>query len=67
MNKDFPFSECEKIANELITMLQYNIIYDLSDLGNEIGFIIKAHVDNTLGFEEEDFLNGIKHGLNLKK
>lgn len=45
-----------------------NIFYDgdLSDIGNEIGIIIGKHIEkDKLGYELEDFIAGLKHGISL--
>jgi len=39
---------------------------DLSDIGNEIGFIISEYIDNKkLGYDLDDFMSGVKHGVSL--
>lgn len=39
---------------------------DLSDLGNEIGKIIGVYIDNQeIGYELDDLLAGIEHGISL--
>jgi len=56
------------ITEELSTVLQ-NLHYqsgDLSDIGNEIGIVIAKYFNkNKLGFELEDFMTGLKHGISL--
>lgn len=45
-----------------------NIYYDgdLSDIGNEIGLIIGKYIEkDKLGYELEDFIAGLKHGISL--
>jgi len=45
-----------------------NINYDgdLGDIGNEIGVNIgKYIVNDKIGFEFNDFINGLKHGISL--
>ena len=39
---------------------------DLSDLGNTIGIAIAEYISDKPGFEKEDFIEGIKHGISLK-
>jgi len=52
-----------EISNNL-NMVNYD--GDLSDVGNEIGVIIGVYIDNNRhGFELEDFINGLKHGVSL--
>jgi len=39
---------------------------DLSDIGNEIGIAIAKYIDKTKsGFNQDDFISGIKHGISL--
>lgn len=41
---------------------------DLSDAGNEIGIVIGKAIEkykSKLGWELEDFISGIKHGVSL--
>lgn len=39
---------------------------DMSDVGNVIGIIVAEYFSSTkLGFEKEDFLSGINHGISL--
>jgi len=39
---------------------------DLSDIGNEIGIVIAKYFNkNKMGFELEDFTNGLKHGISI--
>jgi hypothetical protein len=56
------------ITEELSTVLQ-NLHYqsgDMSDIGNEIGIVIAKYFNkNKLGFELEDFMTGLKHGISL--
>jgi hypothetical protein len=56
------------ITEELSTVLQ-NLHYqsgDMSDIGNEIGIVIAKYFNkNKLGFELEDFIAGLKHGISL--
>ena len=45
-----------------------NISYDngdLSDVGNEIGIIIGKYISSDMGYELEDFIHGVKHGVSL--
>jgi hypothetical protein len=38
----------------------------MSDIGNEIGIVIAKYFNkNKLGFELEDFIAGLKHGISL--
>jgi hypothetical protein len=38
---------------------------DLSDLGNEIGIIIGQYTNDKMGYEKDDFVNGIHHGISI--
>lgn len=38
---------------------------DLSDVGNEIGIIIGKYISKEMGFEYEDLIAGIRHGISL--
>ena len=40
-------------------------IGDLSDIGNTIGIIIGKYICEDMGFEEDSFLHGFKHGVSL--
>ncbi len=39
---------------------------DLSDFGNIIGLAIGEHIDDEMGYELEDFISGLRHGISLK-
>jgi len=55
------------IISELISELQ-NTKYqgDLADIGNLIGLVIGKYVSKTeLGYEFDDFVNGINHGISI--
>lgn len=58
-----------KEINEEISITLLKLPYksgDLSDIGNEIGLIIGKFIDNDkLGFELDDFISGIKHGISI--
>jgi hypothetical protein len=38
---------------------------DLSDLGNEIGIIIGQYTNDKMGYEKDDFVSGIYHGISI--
>ena len=38
---------------------------DLSDLGNEIGIVIGQYTNDKMGYEKEDFIAGINHGISI--
>jgi hypothetical protein len=56
------------ITDELSTRLselQY-VQGDLSDIGNEIGIILGKYINKKeMGFELEDFITGLKHGISV--
>lgn len=56
-------SKIENIINEIKSSNYYN--GDLSDLGNDIGIIVGKYISNDLGYEIDDFISGIKHGISL--
>lgn len=55
------------LCNRFIKGLENNCetCVDLSDIGNAIGLTIGEYFSKELGFEKDDFLNGIKHGISL--
>jgi hypothetical protein len=38
---------------------------DLSDLGNEIGIIIGQYTNDEMGYEKDDFVSGVRHGISI--
>jgi len=39
---------------------------DVSDIGNEIGIILGKYIsDNLFGWEKDDFISGINHGISI--
>jgi hypothetical protein len=38
---------------------------DLSDLGNEIGIIIGQYTNDKMGYEKDDFVSGVRHGISI--
>jgi len=38
---------------------------DLGDVGNEIGVAIAKHFSEEIGFNQDSFIRGIKHGISL--
>jgi len=38
---------------------------DLSDLGNEIGIVIGQYTNDKMGYEKDDFVSGIRHGISI--
>jgi len=56
-------TKIEKIINEIKSSEYYK--GDLSDLGNNIGILVGKYLSNDLGFEEDDFMSGLKHGISI--
>ena len=57
----------EKVKKKIIDQLN-NVEYegDLSDIGNEIGIAIGEFVTkDEMGYEVDDFIHGVKHGVSL--
>ena len=64
--KDSKFQDIIKNLKAQLDFVCYE--GDLSDLGNEIGIAIGKSIEankNKLGYELEDFINGVKHGVSL--
>lgn len=40
---------------------------DLSDVGNELGIIVGKYISKEMGFEYDDLIAGIRHGISLTK
>lgn len=58
----------ENIQKELIRKIEkIHPQGDLSDIGNAIGIIIGKYISDKDGFDEEDFLGGITHGISITK
>jgi hypothetical protein len=59
--------EFKKIKEEIKTQLDTaNYEGDLSDIGNEIGVVIGNYLSVwKIGYEYDDFINGVKHGISL--
>ena len=60
-------SKFKNIKEEIIKQLN-EVTYegDLSDIGNEIGIIIGKYTpDGEMGYELNDFIHGVKHGISL--
>lgn len=60
-----------KIIDDLINHLNefkkssIVISCDLSDLGNEIGIVVGNYISDKMGYEKDDFIHGIKHGISI--
>jgi hypothetical protein len=46
-------------------ILNRNEGYDISDVGNEIGYTVAKYFSAKMGWEKSDFISGIKHGISL--
>jgi hypothetical protein len=66
MTRAFTSTILEQILNEFEKhKVEINYIGDISDLGNEVGFIL-GRVYNKMTQEEiDDFVIGFKHGVSL--
>jgi hypothetical protein len=66
MTRAFTYTILEKILNEFDNhKKEINYIGDISDLGNEIGFVV-GRVYNSMTQEEiNDFIKGFEHGVSL--
>ena len=63
MEREIDFKKINsKISNQLQS-IQY--IGDLSDIGNEIGFVIGYLLENMNTDEIDSFITGFKHGVSL--
>jgi hypothetical protein len=40
---------------------------DLSDLGNEIGIVIGQYTNDKMGYDKEDFIAGVRHGISISE
>ena len=56
-------SRIEIIIEELKSSEYYK--GDYSDLGNTFGIVVGKYLSTDLGFEEDDFISGIKHGISI--
>lgn len=53
---------CESLKN-----VKLPVRHDMSDIGNEIGICLGKYIKDEMGFEIEDLISGIKHGISLAK
>ena len=55
------------LREEIVNTLKEDLPYegDLSDLGNEIGYIIADYFDDE-GNDLDTFIAGVKHGVSIK-
>lgn len=50
----------------IVDVINYGYsVGDLSDLGNDIGKIVGKYLSDDLGWDEDDFISGIKHGISV--
>lgn len=55
---------CEEISEKLGNLPYEN--GDASDIGNEIGIVLGKYLKkDKFGFEKEDFIAGLNHGVSL--
>jgi hypothetical protein len=55
-----------EIINDLIRNLeQIPKGSDLSDVGNIIGIVIGENICEKMGYEKNDFMDGLRHGFSL--
>ena len=40
---------------------------DLSDLGNEIGIVIGQYTNDVMGYDKDDFVSGVYHGISISE
>jgi len=40
---------------------------DLSDLGNEIGIVIGQYTNDKMGYDKQDFIAGVRHGISISE
>lgn len=53
-----------KVCEAIIKGLEHRTFgEDLSDLGNDIGMMVAEHLSDDDGFEKDDFIAGIEHGI----
>ena len=59
----------EGLINKLIGLRGKSPIQhgDLSDLGNEIGIVIGQYTSDEMGYEKDDFVAGINHGISISE
>ena len=53
------------IISDIMKIIKDSDVYDISDIGNLIGIAVAKYLNENMGFEKEDFINGIKHGISL--
>lgn len=58
-------AKSQNIISDVITKLQNikNPMYDISDIGNEIGIAIGKHIKTE--DDKRDLISGIEHGISL--
>jgi len=66
MNREFNNTKLNYIANGLKeTVDGMSYVGDISDLGNEIGFIVGSTYKDMTDEEIIDFIHGFRHGVSL--
>ena len=59
------FKKASLEISERLSSLPYDN-GDVSDIGNEIGIIIGKYISReSFGWEKEDFISGLNHGISL--
>lgn len=53
----------DNIINDIQKAKSNNI--DLNELGNIIGQVVGKYVSDEFGFEEDDFITAIEHGISV--
>lgn len=63
LNKLLGNRKVDDIFNEIKDIDNSN--GDLNELGNRIGIVVGKYVSDEFGFEEDDFISGIEHGISV--
>jgi len=59
------FKKASLEISERLSALPYDN-GDVSDIGNEIGIILGKYIsDNSFGWEKDDLISGINHGISI--
>jgi len=64
MKKDLEFNKVIKELGENLTKIEYNN-GDVSDIGNEVGYILGNLLKNMSEKEINEFIFGFRHGVSL--
>ena len=66
MTRAFTYTILEQVLNEFDQhKKEIDYVGDISDLGNEVGFIIGRTYSNMTQEEIDDFITGFRHGVSL--